>query len=158
MSIIDTHTTSSAWVPDRHTADAVRRIGSRVDDVHGRRIGTAAAVMVDRQTGEGRWLLVAATHHLHVAVPLDGLLAGGGRVWCPHDHRTVMRGPHLGAVEGFTARTERRACETFGVELSSGARRSGWERRRVTSVLSLTDAGWTWVPGPRPAMPLPAAR
>ena len=150
MSLIETHQTSPAWVPDRRTADAARRIGSRVDDVHGRRIGTAAAVMVDRQTGAGRWLLVSATRDQHVAVPLEGLLAGGGRVWCPHEHRAVMRGPHLTAVEGFTARTEKRVCETFGLELTAGARRAGWERRRVTSVLQLTEAGWTWLPGPRP--------
>ena len=157
VSIIESRPTSPALPqPDRKTADAVRRIGQRVDDVHGRRIGNAAAVMVDRQTGEGRWLLVAATPDLHVAVPLDGLLSGGGRVWCPHPHKRVMSGPHIGAVEGITARTEKRICETFGLEPTAGARRAGWERRRVTSVLEATPTGFTWKPEPR-AIVSPAA-
>lgn len=150
MALPETRPIPATWEPDRRTADAARRIGSRVDDVQGRRIGTASAVMVDRQTGAGRWLLVAVTAAQHVVVPLDGLLSGGGRVWCPHDHRAVMSGPHVPDATGFTARTERHACETFGCELSVGASRAGWERRKVTSVLKLTEAGWTWAPGPRP--------
>lgn len=160
MSLIEARQNAGDGVtPERRTIDAMARLGQRVDDVHGKRLGTAVAVMVDRQTGAGRWLMVAHRHDLHVCVPLEGLLAGGGRVWCPHEARTVMSGPHIAGVEGLTGRTEKLLCQVYGVEPSLGARRASWERRRVTSVLQRADGAWTWVPPAReesPAAPVGA--
>lgn len=134
---------------DRATRAALDHVGDRVDDVHGRRIGTAAGVLVDREDGSGRWLLVAANRGSYVAVPLEGVLYGGGRAFCPHEHAQVMRGPRLKAVEALTARTERLLCAIFDVRPSRGAARADWERRRVTSLLADDGDGVRLDPPPR---------
>lgn len=135
---------------DREEASrAVRWVGARADDVHGRRAGTVAGVVVDREDGRPLWLLVAlASGGRHVLVPIDGTLAGAGRVLLPHDRRLLQSLPGVPADGAVAARTERLATEAFG--RPSLPARAAWDRRRVTALARIDAFGeLTWDPGPR---------
>ena len=131
-------------------------VGYRADDVHGRHVGTVAAVLVDREQGVPVWLLVhLARSHKHVVVPPTGVVAGAGHVMLPWPRTTLVDLPDVPAEGTLTARQERRAADALGVQPARPVPMA-WERRRVTAPARLDELGAVvWTPAPRgtPAVP-----
>lgn len=123
--------------------------GWSVRDPRGRRIGRLVGVVVDRQDGSLRWLLLEARRNVHIGIPPGGIVAGGGALVIPHSADVALSGPVVPADGSFTARLEGQLCELFGVPPTRGARLSAWERRRTTALADVRDGRMTWEPGPR---------
>lgn len=70
-------------------------IHSRVDDVHGRRVGKVAGI-------EGDWLLVRLGHFEDevVRVPLTGSSAAAGHVYVPFERDVIRSAPRIGLENG----------------------------------------------------------
>jgi len=113
--------------------EALHWIGLRVQDAEGAGLGRAAGLIVDRESGDPLWLLVARDHEHHRCVPLAGIVAGGGRITVPWLRRVIERGPLVPGDGGLSPRFERELCDVFGLTPTRGARLSRWERRRSAS-------------------------
>lgn len=86
------------------------------------------------------------------AVPLEGAVIGGGRVWTAYPRKQVGQGPHLPEHGVLGPRTERDLCVLFGLPLPPQTARASWERRATVSraVRDPTRPGVIqWLPGPR---------
>jgi hypothetical protein len=133
--------------------DAFKWVGDRVDDVHGARIGTLEAILVDRERGNPQWMLLRTSRigHYHCA-PLTRAAAGNGHVWLPHRRSTVMSGPRVtSADQRLSARMEQRLCVLFDQPRTRGAALSPWERRATSSRawVDRLSGDVMWLPGPR---------
>jgi len=129
-------------------------IGRRIDDVNGRRLGTVDAVLVSRVDARNLFLLVHdRAGHLR-AVPTEGVLLGGGRVWTPHPKSVVDRGPILPAHGIVGPRTERALRRLFRMPDTPQTTRGDWDRRASLARAARDPAMpgvIMWWPGPRPA-------
>lgn len=110
---------------------AIAVVGDPVVDVHGARIGTLHAVMVDRGTGEAVWLVVRAgtIRATRVLAPPAGATAGNGTVWLPHAKALVTGSPGVIGGRPVSPALEHATCRHYGVEPTPGAKRHEWERR-----------------------------
>jgi hypothetical protein len=129
--------------------EALRWVGQRVRDVEGTALGTVAGLIVDRESGDPQWLLIARDRERHRCVPLRGILAGGCRVTIPWTRRVVERGPIVPPDGGLSARNERELCDVFEVPPTRGAHLSPWERRRSASNAlpdPTAERGYAWDP------------
>ena len=72
---------------------ALRWIGSRVDDIYGASIGKLEDIWMDPDSGEPLWLLVrdGRIGGRHTLVPFAQAASGAGHVWIPFE-REVVRG------------------------------------------------------------------
>jgi sporulation protein YlmC with PRC-barrel domain len=72
---------------------ALRWIGSRVDDIYGASVGKLEDIWMDPDTGEPLWLLVrdGRIGGRHTLVPFAQAASGAGHVWIPFE-REVVRG------------------------------------------------------------------
>lgn len=124
--------------------------GHRVDDVHGRAVGQVAGLVVDRVDGAPLYLLTRLRgRERYVVLPLDGLVAGGGRVLVPLPAETIRGLPGVPADGALSSRTELLAREPFPALPPRPLSR--WERRRTTALARAgADGAVTWDPGPRP--------
>lgn len=131
---------------------ALEWVGFRAQDVHGTRLGRVVGLVVDRQTGDPQWLLLEERHDRWRCVPLDGVVAGAGRLTVPYP-RSVLRAAPLAPADGaLSPRQERELCLAYGVPQTRGARLSLWERRRSTALAIPdlgTDARYRWEPPAR---------
>lgn len=127
-------------------------LGARADDVDGRRLGTVEAVLVSRADARNRFLLVRDRGGHPRAIPTQGAVAGGGRVWTPFPKKQIDQGPRLPEHGVLGPRQERDLHQLFGLPLPAEARRSGWERRATVS-RAIRDPDQPkavlWLPGPR---------
>jgi hypothetical protein len=69
--------------------------GWRVDDCHGRRVGTLVSVYEDGDSGEPAWFLVRLTSFStrYVLTPPADALAQSGRLWLPYERLRIEDGP-----------------------------------------------------------------
>lgn len=107
-------------------SDALRWIGSRVDDTHGASIGRLEDIWVDPVQGEPRWLLVKEGRFggRHTLVPFLNAAAGGGRVWIPYERQVVRTAPEVRPGSPLGADLERELTEHYralAVAIPSGA-------------------------------------
>lgn len=74
---------------------ALRWIGSRVDDIYGASIGKLEDVWMDPDTGEPLWLLVHDERIAgrHTLVPFDQAASDAGHLWVPFEREVVRRAP-----------------------------------------------------------------
>jgi hypothetical protein len=84
--------------------EAIRWIGSRVDDVYGTTIGTVADVWVDGQSGLPRWLLLQSGRFggRHTLIPYADASGGPADVWIPYDRATVRGAPAVKPSEALS--------------------------------------------------------
>lgn len=112
-------------------AKLLEAIGDPVVDVRGGRLGSLHAVMVDRVTGELRWLVVRSgtLRPMRVLVPPVGVTIGNGTVWVPYDREVVGSSPTLLPGRPVSPGLEHSTCRHYGIEPTPGARHHAWERR-----------------------------
>ncbi|MTD45028.1 hypothetical protein GKE82_12180 [Conexibacter sp. W3-3-2] len=139
----------------RHDDDVHALAGARIDDVEGRRIGTIAAILVSRHDGHNRFFLVRRRGRSGglCAVPVQGAVAGGGRVWCPYPGRQIDRGPRLPEHGVLSPRVDRELRGLFGLP-APATEAPAWERRASVSRAQRDPArpeAILWIPGPRAA-------
>lgn len=69
--------------------------GWRIDDCHGRRVGTLAAVYESPETGDPAWFLVRLTSFStrFVLCPPADVLSSDGRLWLPYERLRIEDGP-----------------------------------------------------------------
>lgn len=124
-------------------------VGQRVDDCNGKRLGTVLAILVARGTGGNRFLMVRSRSGKSHAVPLTGLVFGGGRVWTPQTARMVDASTALPEHGVLTARQEAELVRRYGEP--APVRPQTWERRATIARARLGPDGTSilWSPGPR---------
>lgn len=94
------------------------RLGWRVDDGDGARIGSLAAVYEDPRTGDPAWFLVRLGRFSsrYVLVPPADVLVAGHRLWLPYRRDTIDRAPLLFAPPAsITPALERRLLLHYGL-------------------------------------------
>ena len=73
--------------------EALRWIGSRVDDIYGTSVGRLEDVWIDPGTGVPSWLLVKEGRFggRTTLIPFGDATAGAGHVWVPYEQEIVSR-------------------------------------------------------------------
>ncbi len=132
------------------TGEALNLVDEPVSDAAGERVGRVDAVLVDREDGTPRWLMLRlAGAPGRTAVPLAAGQRGAGHVDLPWRAQDVLAAPRVPADGALTAKAERELCVYFGVDPTPGALQSRWERRRTTARALRADGGYSWEPRPR---------
>ncbi len=100
--------------------EALRWIGSRVDDINGAGIGRLEDIWVDPIEGEPRWLLVKEGRFggRHTLLPFAQISAGGGRVAVPFERRHVRSAPEVRPGAPLSADLERSLAEHYAAAAS----------------------------------------
>jgi len=77
--------------------EALRWIGSRVDDIYGASVGRLEDVWIDPGTGVPRWLLVKEGRFggRTTLIPFGDATAGAGHVWVPYEKEIVSNAPEI---------------------------------------------------------------
>lgn len=138
--------------------------GARAVDPDGRKVGDVVGLLVDRQLGRPRWLLVnVGRSRGHRCVPLRDTIGRADRVHVPLTSRTVRDSPTVPSDGALSARIEHEVCRYYRLPGSRLAPPPTWDRRRTTALATrAADGTLTWSPGPRephtPTEPAPHAR
>jgi hypothetical protein len=102
------------------TSDEARGwIGYRVDDVDGKRVGSAHGLFLDAASRESSWLVVKSKRGRFssslVVVPLADCAGGGGRVWVAHKSRVIRSSPLVDAGRPLLREHELTICAHYGI-------------------------------------------
>lgn len=124
--------------------------GREVVDPFGHPIGTAASLMVDRETAMPQWLAIQLRTAI-IATPVTGLQLVGQRAYVASPAALVLAAPTFEA-DYVPASVERALCRHYRCKPTRGARQSADEQRATSS-----RAFWAsgvgerigWLPGPR---------
>lgn len=143
-------TTQDTRIIETTQASALRLVGLRADDTYGAKVGRVSGILVDRETGAVRWLQLrlSGVRVQHVAVPLDDLTAGAGRLTLPYERAQLVATPRVPAAGALTTRLEHELHDFYGAHAPAEAAPSVWERRALTAKL---DEPGRWAPERRGA-------
>jgi hypothetical protein len=91
--------------------------GFEVDEIGGSKIGAVHGVFLDVESGEPAWLIASLGRRRAklVAVPIAECVAAGGRVWVPHDRRTLQTAPGIDPTRPLLREHELTICEHYGI-------------------------------------------
>lgn len=131
---------------------ALRWIGSRVDDLYGSPVGRLDDVLADPTSGEPTWLLVrtGASAERRAMVPASQATQGAGHVWVPYEREQIRTAPGcvIGAPISHELDSLGRSHYSLSARPAPAPRRRAPERRPRTT----RTAGLERTPTPpRPA-------
>jgi hypothetical protein len=91
--------------------------GFQVDEIGGSKVGAVHSVYFDAESGEPVWLIAALGRRRSklVAVPIAECVAAAGRVWVPHDRRTLQSAPGIDPTRPLLREHELTICEHYGI-------------------------------------------
>lgn len=130
---------------------ALQARGHELYDREGTRLGTVAAVLIDRETARPQWLVLEReVDGQLIGVPAACLEPINSNFRIPLRADRIRSAPGV-ALGGLSAQLERALCRHYGLPLTRGASRR--TERRATSSRAFQDPGGTgqvgWLPGPR---------
>jgi hypothetical protein len=130
---------------------ALQARGHELYDREGTRLGTVAAVLIDRETARPQWLaLEREADGQLIGVPAACLEPINSNFRIPLRADRIRSAPGV-ALGGLSAQLERALCRHYGLPLTRGGSRR--TERRATSSRAFQDPGGTgqvgWLPGPR---------
>ena len=110
---------------------ALRWIGSRVDDIYGASIGKLEDIWMDPDSGEPLWLLVrdGRIGGRHTLVPFAQAASGAGHVWIPFEREVVRGAPGRAPQRAAQPRAQRHASALLRRERPPGRRQRPRRRR-----------------------------
>jgi PRC-barrel domain len=150
---------------------ALRWIGSRVDDIYGASIGKLEDIWMDPDSGEPLWLLVrdGRIGGRHTLVPFAQAASGAGHVWIPFEREVVRGAPAVrpsAPLSHELSDTLRRYYAESGHPVGGGTRADDALRaspeaapvqervaEQVVSQAATTSTGQTRGPAPPPPEP-----
>ena len=96
-------------------AEAMRWIGSRLDEIGGAAVGKIDGFFVDEETGRPEWLVVRIGRFGHQGlVPAREAVGVSGRVWVPYGRETIKAAPRTTTKAPLTRDAEIELLKHFG--------------------------------------------
>jgi hypothetical protein len=124
--------------------------GREVLDPFGIRIGTAVALMADRQTGRPQWLAIGLGNAV-TGLPIKGVQLVGQHAHAMFASGLVLTAPKFDP-DYLPASVERALCRHYACKPTLGALLDADEQRATSSRTFWTSEvgqGIGWLPGPR---------